>query len=77
MAELDAGQCAFFAEHGYAVVEDAVDSALLAELRRDFDRWVEESRRHGDPPTLTTTPGRHSAFGAGELCSASSLQSRV
>ncbi len=49
MAELEAGQRDFFWEHGYVVVEDAVDAALLAGLRRDFAGWVEESRRHGAP----------------------------
>ncbi|MCY3673253.1 MAG: phytanoyl-CoA dioxygenase family protein [Alphaproteobacteria bacterium] len=68
MAALDAGQRDFFWEHGYVVVEDAVDASLLAELRRDFAGWVEESRRHGDPwgdtadgrPRFDLEPG-HSA----------------
>ncbi len=49
MAGLDDGQRDFFWEHGYVVVENAVDTCLLAELRGDFDAWVEESRRHNDP----------------------------
>jgi hypothetical protein len=49
MAELAAAERDFFWEHGYVVVEDAVDASLLAELRRDFDGWIEESRRHSDP----------------------------
>ena len=68
MAALDAGQRDFFWEHGYVVVEDAVDASLLAELRRDFAGWVEESRRHGEPygdtadgrPRFDLEPG-HSA----------------
>ena len=39
-------QKAFFWEHGYVVVENAVDADLLARLRADFDGWVEESRGH-------------------------------
>lgn len=46
VAELHPDQRAFFHEHGYLMVEDAVDSALLARLRRDFAAWVEESRAH-------------------------------
>ncbi|MCY4229811.1 MAG: phytanoyl-CoA dioxygenase family protein [Alphaproteobacteria bacterium] len=49
MAGLDDGQRDFFWEHGYVVVENAVDTCLLAELRGDFGTWVEESRRHNDP----------------------------
>ncbi len=39
---------AFHAD-GYLVVENAVDAALLARLRRDFDSWVEESAEHSGP----------------------------
>lgn len=38
-----------FWREGYLLVEDVVDAALLAELRRDFDGWVAESRRHDAP----------------------------
>ncbi|MEZ5932837.1 MAG: phytanoyl-CoA dioxygenase family protein [Alphaproteobacteria bacterium] len=46
MAALDDEQRGFFWEHGYLLVENAVDAGLLARLRADFDGWVEESRGH-------------------------------
>ena len=46
MSQLNPDQCAFFHEHGYLMVEDAVDAALLLRLKRDFAAWVEESRSH-------------------------------
>jgi len=69
MAELKDEQRAFFAEHGYVVVEDAVDAALLGELRRDFDVWVAESRRRLAPygetadgrPRFDLAPGHSEA----------------
>ena len=46
MPELRPDQCAFFHEHGYLMVENAVDGALLSRLKQDFAAWVEESRSH-------------------------------
>lgn len=46
MAALTAQQVSFFNEHGYLVVEDAVDAQALELLRQDFNGWVEESRQH-------------------------------
>ena len=46
MAQLTPEERAFFREHGYLTVENAVDAALLARLQRDFEAWVEESRGH-------------------------------
>ncbi|MEM7042916.1 MAG: phytanoyl-CoA dioxygenase family protein [Pseudomonadota bacterium] len=46
MATLTDDQKNFFWEHGYLVVEEAVDADLLARLQTDFARWVEESRGH-------------------------------
>ncbi|MYK59745.1 MAG: phytanoyl-CoA dioxygenase family protein, partial [Rhodospirillaceae bacterium] len=68
MARLSPDERAFFHEHGYLMVEDAVDAALLARLQRDFEAWVEESRGHdtawGDTldgrPRFDLEPG-HSA----------------
>ena len=61
-------QTGFFHANGYLVVEDVVSGELLGRLRRDFDAWVEESRRHdaaygeiGDGrPRFDVEPG-HSA----------------
>lgn len=39
-------QRAAFDRDGCIVVENVVEPALLAELRRDFANWVEESRSH-------------------------------
>ncbi len=69
MAELRPDQRAFFREHGYLMIEDAVDAALLARLQRDFATWVEESRAHeaawGDTvdgrPRFDLEPGHSSA----------------
>ena len=69
MAELRPDQRAFFHEHGYLMIEDAVDAALLARLQRDFATWVEESRAHevawGDTvdgrPRFDLEPGHSSA----------------
>ena len=47
MSVLNDDQKTFFWEHGYLVVDDAVDAGLLARLKADFDGWVEESREHG------------------------------
>ena len=46
MPELRPDQRAFFHEHGYLTVENAVDAALLSRLKQDFAAWVEESRSH-------------------------------
>lgn len=46
MDALDERQKGFFWDHGYLVVEDAVDAGLLGRLKADFDDWVEESRGH-------------------------------
>lgn len=48
MPALRPDQCAFFHEHGYLMVEDAVDAALLSRLKQDFAAWVEESRSHDE-----------------------------
>lgn len=69
MAELRPDQRAFFHEHGYLMIEDAVDDTLLARLQRDFATWVEESRAHeaawGDTvdgrPRFDLEPGHSSA----------------
>lgn len=49
MSVLSQEQVSFFNTNGYLVVEDAVDSALLEQLRGDFATWVEESRSHSEP----------------------------
>ena len=36
----------FFNANGYLVVENVVSPELLASLKEDFDKWVEESRGH-------------------------------
>ena len=46
MPQLHPDQRAFYREHGYLVIENAVDAALLARLQQDFAAWVEESRHH-------------------------------
>ena len=46
MAVLSDEQKAFFSEHGYLVVENAVGDDLLAKLQADFSGWVDESRGH-------------------------------
>ncbi len=48
MATLTQQQIDFFNEHGYLVVEDAVDAESLKSLRQDFNQWVEESREHSE-----------------------------
>ncbi len=49
MTTLTPAQTEFFHEHGYVLIEDAVDAALLATLKGDFNAWVEESRKHDVP----------------------------
>ena len=44
MTQLRPDQRAFFREHGYLMIEDAVNGALLSRLQQDFAAWVEESR---------------------------------
>ena len=53
MPELRPDQCAFFHEHGYLMVENAVDGALLKRLKQDFAAWV---RKAGLAPPLGETP---------------------
>ena len=48
MATLSQQQIDFFNEHGYLVVENAVDAESLENLKRDFNNWVEESRNHSE-----------------------------
>ena len=38
-----------FRANGYALVDDALTPGQLRTLRRDFDAWVEASRRHRAP----------------------------
>jgi ectoine hydroxylase-related dioxygenase (phytanoyl-CoA dioxygenase family) len=65
---LTSDQIARFNADGYLVVEDVVSPDLLQRLRRDFDGWVEASRRHSQPfgqtidgrPRFDLEPG-HSA----------------
>lgn len=57
MTALTETQKQFFQDNGYLVVEDAVDAALLARLRADFDQWVAESAHH-DAPFGETIDGR-------------------
>jgi ectoine hydroxylase-related dioxygenase (phytanoyl-CoA dioxygenase family) len=53
---------------GYLVVQDVVDTHLVAALRDDFEGWVKESRQHSEPygqtldgrPRFDVQPG-HSA----------------
>lgn len=49
MPHLTQAQTDAFWHDGYLLVEDVVDSGLLAALRRDFSAWVDESRSHGAP----------------------------
>lgn len=53
MQGLDRAQQAFFREQGYLVVEQVVEPRLLAELREQFNAWVDESRGHGAPWGVT------------------------
>jgi ectoine hydroxylase-related dioxygenase (phytanoyl-CoA dioxygenase family) len=43
---LSESQKAFFWEHGYIVVENAVSPDQLKQLKSTFSGWVEESRQH-------------------------------
>lgn len=45
MSALDQSQIDFFNEHGYLVVENAVDADTLSELTSDFAQWVDEKPR--------------------------------
>ena len=47
--ELSQEQIDFFHESGYLVVESAVNRELLAELKGQFNQWVEESRQYDHP----------------------------
>lgn len=49
MAALSDDQKSFFDANGYLVVENAVDAETLAQLRSDFEAWVNESREHSTP----------------------------
>lgn len=49
MPHLSEDQRNAFWRDGWLLVENAVDADLLAELRRDFDGWVAESRKHDAP----------------------------
>ena len=68
MAALSREQIERYREDGVLLVEDAVDSALLARLQADFASWIEESRGHDAPygeaidgrPRFDLEPG-HSA----------------
>ena len=44
---LSESQKSFFWEHGYIVVEDAINPEQLQQLKSTFTSWVEESRQHG------------------------------
>lgn len=46
MTTLEQSQIDFFNEHGYLVVENAVDPETLNDLVKDFSTWVDESRDH-------------------------------
>ena len=48
MTTLTQQQKDFFHEHGYLVVENAVDAETLQALRNDFSGWVEESKAHSE-----------------------------
>ncbi len=43
---LSESQKAFFWEHGYIVVENAINPDQLKQLKSTFTSWVEESRQH-------------------------------
>lgn len=43
---LSQSQKDFFWEHGYCVVEDAVNADELEQLKATFTEWVEDSRQH-------------------------------
>jgi len=68
MSVLSREQRDAFERDGYLLVENAVGPDMLAALRRDFEGWVEESRRHSSPygqvmdgrPRFDLEPG-HSA----------------
>ena len=47
--ELSQEQIDFFHESGYLVVKSAITPALLAELKAQFNQWVEASRQHDCP----------------------------
>ncbi len=49
MPHLSKAQRDAFWRDGYLLVEDVVDAALLADLRRDFEAWVDESRKRTAP----------------------------
>lgn len=46
MPALESSQIDFFNQHGYLVVENAVDAETLDTLRKDFANWVDESRQY-------------------------------
>jgi ectoine hydroxylase-related dioxygenase (phytanoyl-CoA dioxygenase family) len=54
---LSESQKAFFWEHGYLVVEDAVSAEQLEQLKHTFSNWVEDSRQH-DSAYGTLSDGR-------------------
>jgi ectoine hydroxylase-related dioxygenase (phytanoyl-CoA dioxygenase family) len=49
MHTLSAAQRKQFWSDGYLVVENAVDTDSLQQMRADFEHWVEESRGHSKP----------------------------
>ncbi len=48
MAALKQSEIDFFNEHGYLMVENAVDPKVLKNLTEDFAKWVDESREHSE-----------------------------
>ncbi len=44
--QLGKEQIQFFRKNGYLVVEQAINDELLAKLKQQFKRWVEDSRSH-------------------------------
>ncbi|MBH68156.1 MAG: restriction endonuclease subunit S [Rhodospirillaceae bacterium] len=47
-----------FQKNGYLTVKDAVTEEQLANLRREINEWVEESRQHTEPYGKPTIDGR-------------------
>ena len=48
MSVLNESELSFFGENGYLVVENAVTTEELSNLRTTFAEWVEESRNHNE-----------------------------
>jgi phytanoyl-CoA hydroxylase len=53
MSILSANQIDVFHQHGYLFLPEVIPGPLLGNLRREFARWIEESRQHAEPYGVT------------------------